>query len=85
MLMLTREKDESFVIQVGDDVIRVQVTRIGMGNTSGKREVQLGIDAPRKYKVWRTEIYDAMQENKKAATSISIPSEKLRALLGSQE
>lgn len=85
MLMLSREKDESFVIQVGDDVIRIQVTRIGMSPSTGKREVQLGVDAPRKYKVWRTEIYDAMQENKKAAIAPSIPSEKLRALLGGQD
>ncbi len=60
------KKDESFVIDLGDEVIRVMITRIGVGASSGKKEVQVGIDAPKQYKVWRTEIYDTIEENKKA-------------------
>lgn len=65
MLMLTRKRDESLVIQVGDELITITVTDI---NSSSKKQVQLGIDAPKHIKVWRSEIYTAIQENQKAAT-----------------
>lgn len=76
MLMLSREKDESFVIDLGGEVVKILVTRIAVSQ-NGKREVQLGIEAPKQYKVWRTEIYESMQENKKAAA----PPDKSQALL----
>lgn len=82
MLMLSRNKDESFVIELGDTVVKIIVTRIGVGAVSGKPEVQFGIDAPKSCPVWRTEIYEAMQENKQAVlTSEQTPPEKLRHLL----
>jgi len=65
MLMITRKKNESFVIQIGDDLITITVTDI---TTSSKKQVQLGIDAPAKYKVWRGELYESILENAKAAT-----------------
>lgn len=69
MLMLSREKDESFVIDLGGEVIKIMVARIAISPATGKREVQLGVEAPLKYKVWRTELYESMQENKKAAAA----------------
>lgn len=67
MLMLSRKKNESFVIELGNEVIKIMVTRIGAGVELEKREVQLGVDAPRGYRIWRTEIYEAIEENKRAA------------------
>ena len=69
MLMITRKRDESFVIKIGDDLITITVTEIG--TSSSKKQVQLGIDAPKQYKVWRSEIHTAMEENKKAVTEHS--------------
>ena len=64
MLMISRKKKESFVIQVGEELITITVTDIS--TSSSKKQVQIGVDAPAKYKVWRWEIYEAIQENKKA-------------------
>ena len=66
MLMLSRKKNESFVIEVGDELITITVTDIG--TSSSKKQVQVGIDAPDKFKVWRTELYESIQENRKAVT-----------------
>ncbi len=59
MLVLTRKSGET--IHIGDD-IRVTVMEIKGG------QVRLGIEAPRRVKVFRGEIYDMIQkENKDAA------------------
>ncbi len=67
MLMFTRKKDESFVIDTGTDIIKVVITEVSKGSNSKKRMVQLGVDAPQKYKVWRSEIFDSIKENQQAA------------------
>ncbi len=78
MLMISRKKNESFVIQIGDELITVTLTDVnGAGN---KSQVQLGVDAPKKYKVWRSEIFDAMKENEQAVLEPVKP-DKLRGLL----
>ncbi len=59
MLVLTRKKDESIVI---DDNIEITV----IGSEDGK--VKLGISAPKNIEIHRKEIYLSIQEeNKKAA------------------
>jgi len=67
VLILARRLNEQIVI--GDD-IRVSVVDI-RGD-----QVKLGIEAPRSVKVYRQEVYDAIQaENREAAQSVTaIPS-----------
>jgi carbon storage regulator len=61
MLILSRRLNEKIVI--GDDIV-VSVVEV-RGD-----QVKLGIDAPRKVKVFRQEVFDAIQEeNKKAAAA----------------
>jgi carbon storage regulator len=61
MLILSRRVNEKIVI--GDDVV-VSVVEV-RGD-----QVKLGIEAPRHVKVFRQEVYDAIQEeNKKAAAA----------------
>jgi len=61
VLVLTRKKDESIII---DD--KIEVTIIGI--EEGK--VKLGISAPRDIEIHRKEVYLQIQEeNKKAATT----------------
>jgi carbon storage regulator len=73
MLILTRKLNES--ITIGDS-IEVSVIEI-KGD-----QVKLGIDAPRAIKVYRKEVYDAIQkENEEAArTSAVLP--EFETLLG---
>ncbi len=64
MLILARRLNEQIVI--GDD-IRVSVVDI-RGD-----QVKLGIEAPRSVKVYRQDVYDAIQaENREAAQSITV-------------
>jgi carbon storage regulator len=67
MLILSRRKDESVVI---DGRIEVAVVDI-KGD-----QVKLGIKAPRDVKVFRNEVFLAMQEENRAAASapIELPS-----------
>jgi carbon storage regulator len=61
MLILSRRVNEKIVI--GDDII-VSVVEV-RGD-----QVKLGIEAPRNVKVFRQEVFDAIQEeNKKAAAA----------------
>jgi carbon storage regulator len=61
MLILSRRVNEKIVI--GDDVV-VSVVEV-RGD-----QVKLGIEAPRNVKVFRQEVFDAIQEeNKKAAAA----------------
>lgn len=62
MLILNRKADES--IKIGDD-IEIKVLSIE-GN-----QVRIGIDAPANLEIHRKEIYIAIQEENKAAASIS--------------
>jgi len=51
MLILMRRKDETLVIQDGDDVVEINILGV-FGN-----QVRLGIDAPQHVQVDRKEVY----------------------------
>jgi len=57
MLVLSRQKNESIII--GDDV---EITIVDVRGD----KVRLGINAPKKISVHRKEIYDIIQNEKKA-------------------
>ncbi|WP_461255472.1 carbon storage regulator CsrA [Treponema sp. R80B11-R83G3] len=64
MLILSRRVDEKVVI--GDD-IKISIIEI-RGD-----QVRIGIDAPKKVKVFRQEVYDAIKaENKAASKSATV-------------
>lgn len=63
MLVLTRKTGES--IMIGDDI------ELKIISVEGD-QVKIGIDAPRSVKVYRSEIYKAIQEENKAALDSSI-------------
>jgi len=58
MLILSRKVDEKIII--GDD-IKISIIEI-RGD-----QVRIGIDAPKKVKVYRQEVYDAIKAENKAA------------------
>jgi len=62
MLILSRKKDESIVI--GDNII------VSIVDIKGD-QVKLGINAPGDVKVFRQEVYRAIQEENRAAASVS--------------
>lgn len=70
MLILRRKAGESFLI--GEDV---KVTIIATKD----KEVQLAIDAPKEVSVLRTEMVNAMIENREAADEKSMPQELIAA------
>lgn len=70
MLILRRRAGESFMI--GEDV---KVTIIATKD----KEVQLAIDAPKEVSVLRTELANAMSENREAANEKSMPQELIAA------
>lgn len=63
MLVLTRKTGES--IMIGDEI------ELKIISVEGD-QVKIGIDAPRSVKVYRSEIYKAIQEENKAALDSSI-------------
>jgi carbon storage regulator len=62
MLILTRKKGESIVIDVGDG-IEITVVETGSGS------VRLGIEAPRSVDVWRKEVLLQVQDSNRAAAN----------------
>jgi len=62
MLILARKKDESIII---DDQIEISIIEI-KGD-----QVKIGINAPRSVKIFRHEVYLAIQEANKAAVNSS--------------
>lgn len=70
MLILRRKAGESFLI--GENV---KVTIIATKD----KEVQIAIDAPKEVSVLRTELANAMSENREAAVEQSLPQELLAA------
>lgn len=70
MLVLTRKKNESIVIN--DDI---EVTIIDIQND----QIRIGISAPKNVPVYRKEIYAQIkEENKKAAESKNVSLEELK-------
>lgn len=63
MLVLTRKTGES--IMIGDDI------ELKIISVEGD-QVKIGIDAPRFVKVYRSEIYKAIQEENKSALNSTI-------------
>ncbi len=72
MLILTRRKEESIII---DDTIMVSIVDV-KGD-----QVKVGINAPGEVKVYRQEVYQAIQEENKAAAAISTLPENLGSRL----
>ena len=70
MLILSRRKDESVII---DDAIEISVVDI-RGD-----QVKLGIKAPRSVKIYRNEVFQAIQAENRAAASapVDLPTLKL--------
>jgi carbon storage regulator len=67
MLILTRKVGE--VIRIGDDVtIRVLEVR--------GSQVRLGVDAPADVRIFREEVYRAMQDEQAGADATSMPTRK---------
>ena len=64
MLILARKKEESIIL---NDNIEISVVEI-KGET-----VKLGINAPSSVKIYRREVYEAIQKENKAALNSVIP------------
>ncbi len=72
MLVLTRKKNQK--IMIGDNV---EITIVEIKN----EQIKIGVAAPDHIKVFRKEVYDAIQEeNRAAATSDDISPESLKGL-----
>ena len=74
MLILARRVDES--IMIGDDV------EISVVEVKGD-QVKLGVKAPKSVKVYRKEVYLAIQEENKAAAASTPNLDNLGAMLKS--
>ena len=59
MLMLSRRKDETIVIETSDGLIEITVTAFLSGT-----KVRLGIEAPKHIAIHRKEVYEAIQREK---------------------
>ena len=72
MLILSRKIDQK--IRIGDDIV---ITHIDVKGD----QVKIGVEAPSNVKVYRQEVFEAIQsENKAAASQISM--ERLGKLFG---
>lgn len=71
MLILTRKKDDSIII---DDDIEVKVLEIEDGR------VKLGIEAPKNIDIIRKEIYIDVEEENKKASKIDISLDNLKEI-----
>ena len=70
MLILSRKIDEK--IKIGDDITITLIVVHG-------DQVKIGIEAPKNVKVFRQEVFDAIQSENKAAV-VEIPSDSKDAL-----
>lgn len=73
MLVISRKADEAIIIesQSGGQPIEIKIISI-------ENQVKLGIDAPKDCKIWRKELFNTVESNRKA-TQITSP-EKLKGL-----
>lgn len=76
MLILTRKKDESLVI---DNNIVIKIIEITDSS------VRLGIEAPKAIEIHRKEIYDKIQEENKEARNVQVNLEALTQLIKKKE
>ena len=72
MLILSRKIDEK--IRIGDDIV---ITLIDVHGDQGK----IGVEAPKNVKVFRQEVYTAIQnENKAAVSTTDLPEDTVSVL-----
>ena len=80
MLILTRKKDESIIINGN---IEIQIISIEEGR------VKIGINAPKDIEIFRSEVFDKIQSENQAAahpvSGVKILSEKMKALKQSEK
>lgn len=76
MLILARKVDERIII--GDDIV------ISIVDIKGD-QVKLGIQAPQHIKVYRHEVYEAIQEENLAAAKTSTELPKIEKLVGKRK
>lgn len=76
MLILTRKKDESLVI---DNNIVIKIIEITDSS------VRLGIEAPKAIEIHRKEIYDKIQDENKEARNVQVNLETLTQLVKKKE
>ncbi|MCF6465083.1 carbon storage regulator CsrA [Clostridium sp. Cult2] len=72
MLILTRKKDESIII---DGNIEVKI----LGIEDGK--VQIGIEAPKNIDIFRKELYKSIQEENIEAANLKLDIDKMNQFL----
>lgn len=72
MLILSRKKDESIII---DGNIEIKV----LGIENGK--VQIGIEAPRQIDIFRQELYESIEEENRQAAKTKVDINKIGQLL----
>lgn len=76
MLILARKVDESIII--GDDIF------VSIVDIKGD-QVKLGIDAPKNIKVYRQEVYDAIQSENLAAARTGPVLPEIKRLTGKKQ
>jgi carbon storage regulator len=76
MLILTRKKDESIMI---NDNIEITLIEIEDG------KVKLGINAPKEIKIHRKEIYDIIVEENKAALKSQTSLDQLKKMMNAKK
>lgn len=77
MLVLTRKKDQTIII---NDNIEITVLEV-----QGE-QVRIGINAPRNVSIFRKEVFlEIQEENKKAAGAASLPAVDLLKQLGKKD
>lgn len=72
MLILSRKIDEK--IKIGDDITLTIIEIHG-------DQVKIGVDAPKNVKVYRQEVFEAIQSENKAAATSDLALEALTKLL----
>lgn len=72
MLILSRKKDESIII---DENIEIKVLAIENG------KVQIGIEAPREIDIFRKELYESIEEENIEAAKTKVDITKIGQLL----